>query len=130
MYKFEVGDIFIFTINAVLGVVAFVMLALFIKSNYIFEWIGRNTLPILFSHFALQRFFYLIANTLFPALKKYYGEYVWSTTPFWIITFIFLVLMSGLFACVMNRYFPSFIGKGRLKEIVKFNVYNKKNILF
>lgn len=130
MYKFEVGDIFIFTINAVLGVVAFVMLALFIKSNYIFEWIGRNTLPILFSHFALQRFFYLIANTLFPALKKDYGEYVWSTTPFWIITFIFLVLMSGLFACVMNRYFPSFIGKGRLKEIVKFNVYNKKNILF
>lgn len=116
MYKFEIGDVFIFSINAVLGIVAFVMLALFVNSNRILEWIGRNTLPILFSHFALQRFFYLIANILFPSMKKEYGEYVWSTTPFWIATFVFLILTSSLFAYITNRFFPSFVGKGELKN--------------
>lgn len=125
MYKFEIGDVFIFTVNAVLGIVAFVMLASFANSNCILEWVGRNTLPILFSHFALQRFFYLIANILFPSMKEEYGEYVWSTIPFWFATFVFLVLASSLFAFIMNKYFPSFIGKCKLKEFLKFNIYKK-----
>ena len=127
IYKFEIGDIFIFTINAVLGIVAFVMLALFVNSNRVFEWIGRNTLPILFSHFALQRSFYLIANILFPSMKKDYGEYVWSTTPFWVVTFVFLVLASSLFAYMINRYFPSLIGKGKLREKLVLNLHGKIN---
>lgn len=119
MYKFEIGNVFIFIGNAVLGLFAFVTLALFISSNHILEWVGRNTLAILFSHFSLQRFFYLLANMVFPDMKKIYGEYVWSTTPYWIVTFLFLVLMSGFFAYVMNRYFPSLIGKGNVRNKIE-----------
>ena len=120
MYKLEIGNVFIFVVNAVLGVSSLVALALFVRANGYLEWIGRNTLPILFSHFALQRFFYLIINIVFPKMKEMYGEYVWSTTPFWIATFIFLIFASSLFAYVMNKYFPSLIGKGWLKNKVSY----------
>lgn len=119
MYKFEIGDIRLFGFNAILGTFSCVILALFIKTNSFMEWIGRNTLAILFSHFALQRFFYLVINIIFPSMKKEYGEYVWSMTPFWIVTFIFLVPAACLFAYIMERFFPSFIGKGKLKKCVR-----------
>ena len=66
MYKFEIGNIFTFTINAVLGVVSFLMLALFIKSNRIFEWIGRNTLHPIFT---------LCAATFLLLNSKYFFSY-------------------------------------------------------
>ena len=117
LYKIQIGNIGLFYFNAIIGIVSLVALSIFIFKNQLLEYVGRNTLPILFSHFYLLRFFYMMANLIFPSMKREHGEFVWSESPYWIITFIIVMMLSCLFSVVVNKYFPSFIGKGKLRSV-------------
>ena len=118
MYKPELGQPLIFIFNAIIGIVALLILSVVIQKNKILEWIGRNTLAIMFSHFVLMRVWNMVMNFAFPSLKQTYGEFVWAFSPFWIIKVVGVLMMASLFAYVMNRWFPSLIGKGKLQAWV------------
>lgn len=116
LYKMQIGNMVWFMINSALGIAFMLSLCILIRSNKFLEFIGRNTLTILFCHFAILRFFRMTMNAIFPNMKEIYGEYVWATTPFWLITFTFTLLCSCFFAWAVNRFCPSLIGKGLLKK--------------
>ena len=118
MFMPEVGQPVVFIFNAFIGIVAFLILSVVIQKNSTLEWIGKNTLAIMFSHFALMRAWNMIMNSTFPSLEQTYGEHVWIFFPFWIFKAAGVLLMACLFAYVMNQWFPSLIGKGKLKTWV------------
>lgn len=123
-YKFDVGNIIMFVINCFIGIGMMVCLAVSIQKNKILEYIGRNTLPIMFVHFYMQHIYYFLINKLIPSLKIELGEYAWSMFPYCLTTFMFVTIASILWTLFVNRYIPSLIGKGKFK-IITNDILNK-----
>lgn len=104
MYKNEYGDAIVFTIKALLGIVAVLSISISVKHNKVIEYLGNNSLTILLIHFPIYKTLYYVGTKVFvDNMLQLYS----------ILCFMITAMVASGVSCVINQIIPEFGGKRR-----------------
>lgn len=102
MYTSHYGNPILFVGNAVLGIAGVTCICFFIKKNRFLEFLGRNSLVILVTHFPV----YQILSEIGKQLVGGYGT--WSIA---LLTFVFTCATECVVVYIVNKWIPWMTGK-------------------
>ncbi|MBQ9771244.1 MAG: acyltransferase family protein [Lentisphaeria bacterium] len=108
MYSGSFGNPILFLNNALTGTFGVWCFAIFLKQNRFLEFLGNNSLIILFFHFPVMR----IAGMFFSQVLRMNVTTVATQIMIFFLTITLCLILSPL----INRYFPILAGKVKTLE--------------
>lgn len=106
MYTNRYGCKLYFLIVAILGIFSVMDIAMLIKSNYLFKWLGCNSLIIYVFQFSLIEIFNGVYSGLIPNAGINESEY-----PYFLLVFLTVMLSTTIIVPMVKRYIPWAFGK-------------------
>ena len=110
MYDNKYGNLFLFFITSICGIIMICNFAKGLQENKFLVWIGQNSIIIYVLHFKLINLLHFIGKKIFPQLAEINYSYP-ANWHYFIICI--LILIPVVYIC--NRWLGIFFGKGLLK---------------
>ena len=101
-------------ISAFSGIMLFSLLAYKINKSKILEFIGRNSLFIMLTHYFILDFYRFLGKYILNYDFMHMGNIIIA-----LIMTIVTIIITIPFICFTNRYLPIFVGKCNLKFVIK-----------
>ncbi len=110
MYENNYGNIILFLIGAISGIVFICELSKCLKKNALLGWYGRNSIIIYVLHFSMIKVLHLVGRKVFPQIAQ--NNYLYPFNWFYFMAIALLMVPVILFC---NRFVPFLFGKRREK---------------
>lgn len=108
MYLNEYGNKTLFIITSLLGILSICDIAISIKSSDFLRWCGRVSIILYVFQFSVIRLVMTLLNRLMPGFV--YNEY-----PFFLYTFLFVLIILVPLTILCNKYLGWAFGKTKTK---------------
>lgn len=113
MYENDYGNIILFLIGAISGIVFVSELSKCLEKNALLGWYGRNSIIVYVLHFSMIKILHFIGSKVFPQIAQSNYSYPFNWYYFMATA---LLMVPAIMFC--NRFVPSLFGKGRVKNII------------
>ena len=104
----QYGSLFWFLISSFLGILGIISLSIILKSNKVFDFIGKNTLILI----GLNGIFYAFLNKYLGSLYPDNGIW-WQITGYALVISILSLLVCYPIINALNKYVPQLFGRPR-----------------
>lgn len=111
MYENNYGNIILFLIAAISGIVFVCELSKCLEKNVLLGWYGRNSIIIYVLHFSMIKILHLIGRKVFPQIAQSNYLYPFNWCYFMAIA---LLMVPAILFC--NRFVPFLFGKVRTEN--------------
>ena len=121
----QVGIPFYSNLVAYLGSLFILSLSKFIKSNYILEYFGKNSLYTFFIHVENKNYFdnlTLFLNNFIPKMINLYYRHL----ILFIINITLILMKTSIYIQIFKIYFPWFLNFSYFYSFKTKNLLNKK----
>lgn len=113
MYENNYGNIILFFIAAISGIVFVCELSRCLEKNVLLGWYGRNSIIVYVLHFSVIKILHFIGRKIFPQIAQSNYLYPFNWCYFMAVA---LLMIPAILFC--NRFIPFLFGKGRVKNII------------
>ncbi len=108
MFAAQYGDLILFVVSSFLGILGIIALSVLLKSNKIFDFIGKNTLILI----GLNGIFFSFINKHLGALFLDNGNW-WQITLYALLVSVLSLLVCYPVINLLNKYIPQLVGRSR-----------------
>lgn len=113
MYENDYGNIILFLIGAISGIVFVCELSKCLEKNALLGWYGRNSIIVYVLHFSMIKILHFIGRKVFPQIAQ--SNYLYPFNWYYFMATALLMVPAIMFC---NRFVPFLFGKGRVKNII------------
>ncbi len=111
MYENKYGNMFLFLVGAISGIVFVCELAKGLEKNVLLGWYGRNSIIVYVLHFSMIKILHFVGKKILPQIIQNNYNYPFNWCYFSIIT---LLMIPTIMFC--NRFVPFLFGKRTCKS--------------